>query len=160
MQFGEELGRNAKGPILDVACGYGRNAAYIASFGANVVCIDGDTAALDHIKTLPEAHRLTTMKLHLLDDPWPFVHESVGAIVNVHYYHPTLLDKFIQSLKSGGFLCLETIGGHGGNYHDLPPREYVRDQLAEWFDLRYYKENLACPEHSDAVSVKLFAIKR
>jgi SAM-dependent methyltransferase len=145
---------------LDVACGYGRNAAYIASFGVNVVCIDDDTAALDHIMTLSEAHRLTTMKLHLLDDSWPFTYESVGAIVNVHYYHPTLLDRFMESLRSGGYLYLETIGGHRGNYRDLPPREFIRDQLADSFDLRHYKENLACPERSDAVSVKLFAIKR
>jgi 2-polyprenyl-3-methyl-5-hydroxy-6-metoxy-1,4-benzoquinol methylase len=62
MQFGEELARNAKGPILDVACGYGRNAAYIASLGVNVVCIDDDTSALDHLMTLPEAHRLTAIQ--------------------------------------------------------------------------------------------------
>jgi SAM-dependent methyltransferase len=160
MQFGEELARNARGLILDVACGYGRNAAYIASFGVNVVCIDNDTAALDHIMTLPEARRLTAIKLHLLDDPWPFTYESVGAIVNVHYYRPTLLGRFMESLRPGGYLYLETIGGQGHNYRELPPRRFIRDQLAEWFDVRYYKENQVGPERCDAVSVKLFAIKR
>lgn len=160
MQFGEEIAWNANGPILDIACGYGRNAAYIASLGVDVVCIDDDREALNHLTTLPEAHRLTAVKLSLLDDPWPFTNESVGAIVSVHYYHPALLETFARSLRPGGYLYLETISGHGGNYHDLPPRGFVRDQLAEWFDFKRYQENPAGPETSTAVSVKLVAVKR
>src|SRR4051794_33071298 len=54
LKFAAEIAGNARGPILDVPCGYGRNAAHIASLGANVVCIDSDSAALEHLLTLPD----------------------------------------------------------------------------------------------------------
>ncbi|HEX4518894.1 MAG TPA: class I SAM-dependent methyltransferase [Gaiellaceae bacterium] len=158
--FGEELVRTAQGPILDVACGYGRNAIYVASFGVEVVCIDHDSDALDHIECLAKAHPLIPMRLDLLSDPWPFKRNSIGAIVNVHHYHPTLLDRFIESIGQGGCLYLETIGGQGCNYLELPPRGFILDQLRDQFDIAHYKENPVRSDVHDAASVKLFATKR
>lgn len=159
-EFSEALVRLGQGhPILDVACGYGRNAAHIAAYGVNVVCIDNDPLALRHIMTLPDAHRLTTVQMDVVNDAWPFDLQSVGAMVNVHYYHPALLDRFIELLRSGGCLYLETPGGQGENFRELPPRGYIRERLVGSFDLRHYEETRVGRESNGAVSVKLFAVK-
>jgi hypothetical protein len=44
------------------------------------------------------------MELYLIKDPWPFEDESLGAIINVHFYRDRLVEKFLRSLKKGGYL--------------------------------------------------------
>ena len=159
IRFAEEIVRNANAPILDVACGYGRNAAYLASLGGQVVCLDIDMAALEHVASLPEASRLIARHLDLLADPWPFADGSVGAIVNVHYFEPMLLDRFASALRRGGYLYLETIDGYGENYLDLPPQRFIRDRLRDQFHFTWYEERRVGPPHGDASSVRLFAVR-
>jgi len=56
-KYGEEIARHARGPIADVGCGYGRNAAYLSSFGAHVICVDVDDKALDFVSVLSSSCR-------------------------------------------------------------------------------------------------------
>jgi len=121
-KFADEIALGSNGPIVDVACGYGRNASLLASFGVPVLCIDNDRNALDFVEAQepdqPEGRRLlSTLELDLINDPWPFDEDSLGAIINVHFLSERLLDYFLSSLKIGGYLFIETIGGNGGNYH-------------------------------------------
>lgn len=167
-QFAEEIAKNSVGTIVDVACGYGRNATYISSFGVPVICVDINDNALEYIRTytnLPSDHSqtqglLTAIKLDSLHDPWPFANESVGAIINIHFFHPTLIEKFVRSIKSGGLLLIETIDGHGGNYLHLPRQGFIKTQLRDMFDIKYFKEKKVGPLQSNAATVKLLAVKR
>ena len=110
------------------------------------------------IQLLPEGSKLlSTLELDLINDPWPFDQESLGAIVNVHFLTAALLDCFLDSLKVGGYLFIETVGGHGGNYLQLLPEGYVKRELADTLDLRFYKEKKVGPPESDASTVRVFA---
>ncbi len=167
-KFAEEIALNSNGTIVDVACGYGRNAAFIASFGVPVVCVDINNDALEYIKssvslTLSKSkkfNQLITMQLDLINDPWPFEDESLGAIINVHFFHYSLIGFFLRSLKIGGYLFIETIGGHGGNYLDLPKHGFIRAQLADAFNIKFYKEKKVGPLSSNCSTVKVLAIKQ
>ncbi len=167
-KFAEEIAFNSNGTIVDIACGYGRNAACIVSFGVPVVCVDINNDALEYIKSsvslsLPkskEINQLTTMQLDLINDPWPFEDESLGAIINVHFFYYGLIAHFIRSLKIGGYLFIETIDGHGGNYLDLPQHGFIKAQLADAFDIKFIKEKKVGPLQSNSSSVKLLAIKQ
>ncbi len=166
--FAEKIAVNSGDIVIDVACGYGRNAMYLASLGVPVVCIDINNDALDHIKSSiqlsseqPKGYgQLTVLKLDLINDPWPFKDESIGTIVNIHFFHPNLIEKFARSLRIGGYLLIETIDGHGGNYLQLPPQRFIKTKLNNLFDIKYLKEKKVGPSQSDASTVKLFAIKQ
>jgi SAM-dependent methyltransferase len=168
VKFAEEIALNSNGPIVDVACGYGRNAACIASFGVPVVCVDINNDALEYIKSSVSLslaksnylNQLTTMQLDLINDAWPFKDESLGAIINVHFYNYKLIGFFLKSLKIGGYLFIETIDGHGKNYLELPPYGFIKAQLVDAFDIRFLKEKKLGPLQNNSSTVKLLAIKQ
>jgi SAM-dependent methyltransferase len=167
-KYAEEIAYNSNGPIIDVPCGYGRNAAYIASFGVPVLCIDINDDALEFIKTginltiakLKDPNLLNTLKLDLINDPWPFKDESIGAIINVHFFNPRVMEFFVNSLKIGGYLLIETIDGRGGNYLELPTYGFIKSNLMDAFDFRYFIEKQVGPLFNIASTVKALAIKR
>lgn len=155
--------------MLDVASGYGRNAAALVSRGCNVVCADrelGRLRYLDHAKS-----RVTELQCQTLGNiysvcadlcraSWPFGTQCFDAIICVHYVRLELLDLFSASLRSCGHLYFETFDGQGENYLALPPAGYVRELLLKDFELRFYREQRVGPPSSNAVSVRLYACKR
>lgn len=167
-KFAKEITLNSSGLIVDVASGYGRNAIFLSSFGVPVLCIDNNRGALDCIKSSespilkkPKDYKLLdTLELDLIDDPWPFNNESLGAIINVHFLTAQLLGYFLSSLKIGGYLFIETVGGYGGNYLQLLPQGYIKEKLGDAFETKFFIEKKVGPQESNASAVKLFAIKK
>jgi len=154
-------------PILDVACGAGRNAILFAQLSKTVVCVDQDLSRLEslkerwrHTSLAQAASRLRLQTVDLIQDAWPFGPCVLGAIINVHFFLPSLLPYFERSLSQGGYLLLETIPGRGGNYRSLPKKGEVRQALEETFDFEHYKERKAGPTEYDAVVVQLVARKK
>jgi hypothetical protein len=151
-------------PILDVACGSGRNALPLCQLGCTVICMDKDLAPLQSQQRLwcrsrfkGAVGRLVPRQLDLLAGSWPFGPSTVGGIINVHFLVPTLLPFFESSLSSGGYLLLETVPGCGGNYRQLPRAGELQAALANAFDFEYYKERRVGPRDCDAVTVRLLA---
>ena len=95
-------------PILDVACGAGRNAIFLSELGCTVICIDKDLTELRQHQThqshtsAPKEQRLELCHLDLVNESWPFAEGSAGGIVNVHFFLPSLFSRFVNSLTSGG----------------------------------------------------------
>ena len=77
-------------PILDVACGAGRNAIFLSELGCMVICIDKDLTELRRHQThqshtpAPKEQRLELCHLDLVNESWPFAEGSAGGIVSVH----------------------------------------------------------------------------
>src|SRR5205823_1711508 len=58
-KFGAEIGKAAGTyPILDVACGTGRNGIFLSQLGRTVICIDKDLSRLP-----PDGEELLTLRL-------------------------------------------------------------------------------------------------
>src|SRR5215467_4459445 len=121
-------------PILDVACGSGRNAFLFSEIGCEVICIDKDLSAIEensereHLSAIAKS-RIQTYQLDLIHQEWPFGRLMAGGIINVHFFVPGLLNVFARSLLPGAYLLIETIPGCGGNYLSLPSAGEVRKQL-------------------------------
>jgi len=171
LSFVGEL-RNSKSPLLDAGCGYGRNAAALASHSLSVVCVDQKLERLNalvrlapkHIAGLKqptcEAGQLYPVLADLDPSRWPFGENCFAGIICVHFLNVALFGAFRASLVARGCLYIETFGGHGGNYLDLPKAGQLRDLLSKDFDLPFYREKKVGPVGYDAVTVKLFARKR
>src|SRR5690349_16099950 len=137
------------GPILDAACGYGRNAVALALKGLDVVCADCDHRRLSILMQLGPAYirdhqigdvgRLHPVRANL-SDTWPFGSNCFSAIISVHFLELILLPFFLYSLNSEGYLYVETFGGQGGNYLRLPAEGHLRTALEPSFELLYYRE--------------------
>lgn len=150
-------------PILDVACGGGRNAILLAYLGGDVICIDKDLTKLEAKCSRLQAgpfgeaiRRIRRIHLDLTNDQWPFDPEIVGGLVNIHFLHPPLFPAFRDCLQWGGSLLIQTVPGHGGNYVELPRAGALRQEFEQSISLEIYKEQKAGPEEVDAVTVQLF----
>jgi SAM-dependent methyltransferase len=86
-------------PVLDVACGAGRHAAYFAERGLRVVAVDREP------QVIPGA---TFVQADLEAAPWPFAGQRFAAIVVTHYLHRPLFPLLEQGLDAGGVLIYET----------------------------------------------------
>jgi len=163
-RFGSRLADAAAGmPVLDVACGSGRNAMFLFQLGCTVVCVDKDLTRLHtqlHLACHEAPARLSFRHTDLIEGPWPFSACTVGGIVNVHFLHSKLFPFFESSLSAGGYLILETVPGCGGNYLELPRAGEVRCAFDKAFDFEVYKERKAGPRSCDAVTVRMLARRR
>jgi len=162
-RFAAHLIASAQGhPIVDVACGQGRNAVFLSRQGCEVICIDRDLSGLR--KLIENSHEPAALKLKLYEvdlerDPWPLDPNSVGGIVNTQYLLRSLFALFKETVILGGLLLVETIPAHGGNYISLPKSGELRRMLEDGFMFEYYAERKAGPGAYDAATVKLLARK-
>ena len=150
-------------PVLDAGCGAGRNAIALAQQGLRVVCADQDRSCLSRIEDLaPQEHGLGSLApvcTSLSADQWPFRYASFSAVVCVHFLDLDLLPLIRSSLCERGHLYIETIGGQGENYRDLPPAGTLRRLLDPDYSLMLYEERRAGPEQYGKRAVKLLAQK-
>jgi SAM-dependent methyltransferase len=166
-KYAEKIVAAAAGkPILDVACGSGRNAIFLARLGGTVICIDKDLSSLDaNLQRRRDiltgyAKRLIPRRIDLLKNRWPFGPSSVGGIINVHCLLAALLPVFAISLTPQAYLLLETVSAHGANYLELPQRGALKAVLEPVFDLAFYEERPAGPSERNVVTVKVLARRK
>lgn len=88
-----------RGPVLDVACGGGRHAAYFAERGFEVVAVDREPQVIPGVRFV---------RADLEDGPWPLPGRRFAAIVVANYLHRPLFPILKQSLEEGGVLIYET----------------------------------------------------
>ena len=98
------------GDALDVACGRGRHALWLAQHGWRVTAVDRDADVLRGLET--EARRrgltVTTRVADLETAPAPLPDEAFDVIVAVHYLHRPLFPRLLAALRPGGVLVYET----------------------------------------------------
>jgi 2-polyprenyl-3-methyl-5-hydroxy-6-metoxy-1,4-benzoquinol methylase len=101
-RFGREIvcaaGEHA---ILDVACGGGRNSAWIAYLGGRVIGIDidlrrinGECEKFSNTALGKAFKRFELLKMDLIQEVWPYPPSSIGGIVNIHFLEHSLLRPF------------------------------------------------------------------
>ncbi|MSO85699.1 MAG: class I SAM-dependent methyltransferase [Rhodospirillales bacterium] len=139
----------ARGPVLDLACGGGRNARYLSGRGHPVVALDRDTAVIAAAGLTPPPsydRRVTPLGMHSHDDslaadapagieivqadlesgipvfdpPGPLGHRRFAGIVVVNYLYRPILPRLIALLAEGGVLIYETFAR--GNEKFTRPR--------------------------------------
>jgi SAM-dependent methyltransferase len=91
------------GMVLDLACGSGRHARWLARMGFEVSAVDRDTSAF---ADPPEGVAL--LEADLESGPWPYPGVAFDGIVVANYLHRPLLPTLAESLVAGGLLVYET----------------------------------------------------
>jgi SAM-dependent methyltransferase len=98
------------GTALDVACGRGSNALWLARRGLTTLAIDRDTTALDAVRA--EADRLglplMTAALDLEADDERFPAGAFDIVVVIRYLHRPLFPALREAVRPGGILVYET----------------------------------------------------
>jgi len=95
------------GRAIDVACGAGRNALYLADRGFAVDAVDISGEALDRARGIARQMNLAVNWLeHDLDDP-PELGSSYQLILVVRYVNLPLIRQLVTHLAPGGFLICE-----------------------------------------------------
>lgn len=100
-----------QGRVLDVACGNGRHAVFLAARGYRVEAVDIDlglSAAARGISGI-------TWRQHDLEAaPWPFAAGAYQGVVVTNYLHRPLFPHLVESLGPGGVLIYATFAAGQG----------------------------------------------
>jgi tellurite methyltransferase len=106
----------SEGPVLDLACGTGRNGLYLLQENIPVVFADRDPTALQQVRTSLETPlcrdcrklaSLWRVDFELAQDS-PLAASAYGAILVFRYLHRPLLPDIRNAISPGGLLVYET----------------------------------------------------
>ncbi len=145
-----------EGPALDVACGAGRNALYLASLGRPVDGVDISPTALERARGAARERGLDARFIEAdleEDDPDGVLPAGPYAlIVVVRYVHRGLFPALIRRLAPGGVLIVEQhldwpepVIGPSTPAFRMRPNELLRlalDATGRDGEVRYYREGL------------------
>ena len=91
------------GEVLDLACGGGRHARFLAKLGFEVEAVDRDASLFPD----PPAG-VALREADLESGGWPYAGRLFDGIVVTNYLHRPLLPVLAASLEPGGVLVYET----------------------------------------------------
>jgi SAM-dependent methyltransferase len=100
-----------QGTALDVACGRGRHALWLAEQGFRVSAVDRDEVALRDLLEEARSRGVSTIDAAVVDlegGGRVLPVEAFDVIVVVHYLHRPLFRQLIDALRPGGVLVYET----------------------------------------------------
>lgn len=117
--------------VLDLACGTGRHARWLAGRGCSVVAADRDAAALAALSEVPGVQ---TVCVDLEDGPWPWAAASFDAVVVTRYLFRPRLAMLATLLRPGGVLIYETfmLGNARFGKPSNPDFLLQPDELFDW----------------------------
>ena len=135
VKFFDEYDVPKNKPILDLACGYGRNALYAESLGYKVIASDIDDSILTNTDVLKKKN--IHFKRLNANEEFPIEPQSISAILVVHYYSENLFERIKKLVCEGGYILYESISAHGENWKELDKKGRVEDQLKNEFKFVY-----------------------
>ena len=100
--------RLPSGRALDLACGMGRNAIYLAGRGYQVDAVDGSVVALEKGLAFAREAGLKINFIHADLTAFRVEPESYDLIICYYYLERSLTEQIIKGLKEGGVLLFET----------------------------------------------------
>ncbi|WP_051202196.1 class I SAM-dependent methyltransferase [Ferrimonas senticii] len=150
----EQLQRLPAGPVLDLACGGGRNGLWLSQQGLPMWFCDCSDEALTLVTQRLADQQLNAVLWHqdLETGSNPFAGRRFAAIICHHYLHRPLLPWLAQALLPGGVLVYETftieqasIGRPRNPDFLLQPGELAK-AFASWSQIHYREGKLTNPE--------------
>jgi SAM-dependent methyltransferase len=98
------------GQALDVACGSGRHALWLAERGLMTIALDRDPAAVAELQAEATRRGLPVRAevADLEDGSFTLGASAFDVAVVVHYLHRPLFPSLVASLRPGGVLVYET----------------------------------------------------
>jgi len=113
-----------EGDALDVACGLGHNALWLASRGRRVVAVDGSSVGLREAAAAPRA-ALPVAWLCADLDCWIPPRHSFDLVVVVRYLNRPLIPHLLAALRPGGVIFYRTFNVNRASEDDRFPSDYL-----------------------------------
>jgi tellurite methyltransferase len=104
-QYGSIL---SPGRALDIACGQGRNAIFLADRGWSVEAMDLSPVALGETKKKSEEKNLSILVTQVDLDHADLPEAAYDLILNCNFLQRSLVPKIKRALKTGGWVVFET----------------------------------------------------
>lgn len=96
------------GVVLDVACGSGRHALFLAARGWRVHAVDRQVGRVEQVGRVRQVGEITTECIDL-ERGDPALGEGVyDAVIVFNYLHRPLMPALVRALRPGGVLIYET----------------------------------------------------
>lgn len=96
------------GPALDLACGAGRNALFLAARGFHVMAVDISWEGLSRLARRSRSASQRIQPVHADLERFEARSEAFGLIVNTHFLLRSTFPLIRRSLRPGGILLFET----------------------------------------------------
>lgn len=147
------------GPILDLACGGGRNGLFLARMGVPVIFADRSREALDGVDRELRAQSLPGETWHVdfeteMSDP--LAGRTFGAVLVFRYLHRPLMPHLRASIVPGGLVVYETFTvcnlpyGRPNNPDFLLRPGELTETFAGWTPLHAFEGFLPHPDREVA----------
>ena len=147
------------GPVLDLACGTGRNGIFLAALGVPVILCDISEEALSRAKKLARQQKVSP-RFQVLDlekeGASPLEENAFGGILVFRYLHRPLIPAIRNALREKGILIYETFTVDQVRYGKPTNPDYLlkpgelRRWFADWEILHYSEVIQPRPEHAVA----------
>lgn len=135
------------GRALDIACGEGRNAVFLAKQGYIVDAVDASPVALERGRCVAEDEGQSVNFIKADLGEYQIEAESYNLIINFNYLQRSLIPAMINGLKKGGVILFETftleqkeIGSPRNPDYLLEPNELLR--LFEGMHVIFFREGV------------------
>lgn len=150
------------GTALDIACGRGRNALFLAERGWAVEAIDISDVALQETKRRAEAKGLSVSVRQADLNHCELAEAAYDLVINFDFLQRSLIGKIKKALKVGGYVIFETfLIDQQALGHPKNPEYLLRhNELLDWFrDFRvlYYREGIFSEGEKKSYRAGLFA---
>ena len=135
------------GRALDIACGHGRNAVYLASLGWRVTAVDSSAVAIRLLRARSSGLGVDPRVADLEAGEFRIAPDSYDLICDFFYLQRDLLPQIREGVRAGGLfagaihlLDEASAAGRRNPAFQLKPGE-LRDEFAEW-KILFYSEGL------------------
>lgn len=135
--------------VLDVGCGTGRHALFLARAGCSVVAMDRSVEHLKTIERIAADEQLTLRAVQADVESMSLLPGHLDVIVNTLFLYRPLFAQYSRALRPGGLLFFRTFTSDQMDVlgHQRPRREFLLEpgELRTAFptlDLVYYDESI------------------
>ena len=146
-------------PVLDLACGSGRNGLLLANHGIPVVFADKSASALKSVEQRLAKDNLPgcTWQIDLeLAGSTPLSDQNYSAIIVFRYLHRPLFPELKTAVQPGGLIIYETFTeenrrfGRPDNPDFLLQPGELKTMFRDWEMIDYFEGTLSNPDRAVA----------